>query len=157
MELCLLGWGVHEHHLQAETMFWWKTSGWGLSESSPAHSLHCQLLPGFLWGIRHLRSMGAPGLPVHSSFYQVFPSFYHDRGSPLLLRQLQIGTSHLPLQGLNQVLLQLLIFNSPWKEFRVESRNAAFCSRVRRGSPNSSYLLLLSHSVMSNSLQPHGL
>ena len=28
---------------------------------------------------------------------------------------------HLPLQGLNHVLLQLLVFNTSWKEFRVKS------------------------------------
>ena len=31
------------------------------------------------------------------------------------------GTCHIPLQGLKQVLLQLLIFNTPWKEFKVKS------------------------------------
>ena len=31
-----------------------------------------------------------------------------------------MGTCHLPLQGLNHVLLQLLIFNTLWREFRVE-------------------------------------
>ena len=36
-----------------------------------------------------------------------------------------IGTCHLPLQGLNHVLLQLLTFNTPLKEFRVESRTEA--------------------------------
>ena len=41
---------------------------------------------------------------------------------------LQIGTCHLPLQGLNHMLQQLLIFNTPWKEFRVESRNEALCA-----------------------------
>ena len=35
------------------------------------------------------------------------------------------GTCHPPLQGLKWVLLQLLISNTPWKEFRVESRNEA--------------------------------
>ena len=32
------------------------------------------------------------------------------------------GTCHIPLQGLKQVLLQLLIFNTSWKEFKVKSR-----------------------------------
>ena len=44
------------------------------------------------------------------------------------LCQLQIGTCHLPLQGLNHVLLQLLTFNNTWKELRAESRNEASCS-----------------------------
>ena len=35
--------------------------------------------------------------------------------------ELQVGTCHLPLQGLNYVLLQLLTFNT----FKVESRNEA--------------------------------
>ena len=35
--------------------------------------------------------------------------------------QPQVGTCHLPLQGLNHVLLQLLTFNT----FKVESRNEA--------------------------------
>ena len=51
--------------------------------------------------------------------------------------QLQIdtchGTCHLPLQGLNQVLLQLLTFNIPWKEFSVESRNEALCALGKTG------------------------
>ena len=38
---------------------------------------------------------------------------------------LAISTCHLPLQGLNHVLLQLLICNTPWKEFGLESRNKA--------------------------------
>ena len=35
----------------------------------------------------------------------------------------QIGTCHLPLQESNHEPLQLLTFNTPWKEFRVEIRN----------------------------------
>ena len=41
---------------------------------------------------------------------------------------LAICTCHLSPQGLNHVLRQLLIFNTSWKEFRVESRNEAFCA-----------------------------
>ena len=37
--------------------------------------------------------------------------------------------THLPLQGLNHVLLQLLTFNTPWTEFRVESRSEALCAQ----------------------------
>ena len=47
--------------------------------------------------------------------------------------QLSIDTCHLPLQGLNHVLLQLLTFNTPWKESRVESRNEAFCAWGKTG------------------------
>ena len=43
---------------------------------------------------------------------------------------LAMGTCHLPLQGINQVLLQLLIFNTSWKELRVASKNEAFCADV---------------------------
>ena len=39
-----------------------------------------------------------------------------------------VGRCHLPLQGLGRVLLQLLTFNTPWKEFRVKSRNEAVCA-----------------------------
>ena len=53
---------------------------------------------------------------------------------------LQIGTCHghlpstyLPLWGLNHVLLQLLTFNTPWKEFRVEDRNEALCAQGKAG------------------------
>lgn len=35
------------------------------------------------------------------------------------------GTCLLPVQGLNNVLLQLLIFHTPWKEFGAEKRNEA--------------------------------
>ena len=46
---------------------------------------------------------------------------------------LQIGTCHLPLQESNHVLLHLLIFNTPWKEFRVESRNEVLCAQWKTG------------------------
>ena len=42
--------------------------------------------------------------------------------------QLQIDTFHLPLWGLNHVLLQLRTSNTSWKEFRVDSRNEALCA-----------------------------
>ena len=42
-------------------------------------------------------------------------------------------TCHLPLQGLNHVLLQLLIFNTPLKKFRVENRNEALCPLGKTG------------------------
>ena len=41
---------------------------------------------------------------------------------------LAMSTCDLPLQGLNHVLLQLLSFNNPWKEFRVEIRSEALCA-----------------------------
>ena len=34
-----------------------------------------------------------------------------------------------PLQGSNTVLLQLLIFNTPWKVFRVERKNEELCAQ----------------------------
>ena len=39
-----------------------------------------------------------------------------------------MGTCHLTLQRLNQVLLQQPTFNTLRKEFRVESRNEALCA-----------------------------
>ena len=48
-------------------------------------------------------------------------------------RQLQIGTCHLPLQGLNHELLQLLTFNTPRKELRVESRKEALWALGKTG------------------------
>ena len=47
--------------------------------------------------------------------------------------QLQVGTCHLPLEGLNHVLLQLLTFHSPWKEFRVEKRKEVLCAQGKTG------------------------
>ena len=44
-----------------------------------------------------------------------------------------MGTCHLSLQGLNHVLLQLLIFSTLWKEFRAESRNEAPCALGKTG------------------------
>ena len=41
---------------------------------------------------------------------------------------LQTGICHLPLQGLNHMLLQLLTANIPWREFRVDSRKEALCA-----------------------------
>ena len=46
---------------------------------------------------------------------------------------LQIGTCHLPLQGLNYEPLQLPPFNTPCKEFRVEIRNEALCALGNTG------------------------
>ena len=48
-------------------------------------------------------------------------------------RTLKWLSTHLPLQGLNQALLQLLTFNTPWREFRVESRNEALCALGKTG------------------------
>ena len=48
---------------------------------------------------------------------------------------LQIGTWHLPLQGSNYEPLQLLNFNTPWKEFRVKMRNEALCALEKTGRP----------------------
>ena len=47
--------------------------------------------------------------------------------------QLQTGTRRLPLQGLSQELLQLLTFNTPWKEFWAEIRNEALCALGKTG------------------------
>ena len=44
-----------------------------------------------------------------------------------------MGSRHLALQGLNHVLMQLLIFNTPWKEFRVEGRYEALCAQEKTG------------------------
>ena len=55
---------------------------------------------------------------------------------------LQIGTCHLPLQGLNYEPLQLLTFNTLQKEFRVEIRNEAFCALEKKKwqkKPSDSY------------------
>ena len=41
--------------------------------------------------------------------------------------------NHLPLEELNHVLLQLLIVNTLWKEFRVESRNRHFVFGTKTG------------------------
>ena len=42
--------------------------------------------------------------------------------------ELEIGTCHLPLHGLNDEPLQLLTLNSPFKELRVEIRRQALCA-----------------------------
>ena len=46
---------------------------------------------------------------------------------------LAIDTCHLPLRRLNYEPLQLLTFNTPWKEFRVEIRNEALCALGKTG------------------------
>ena len=43
---------------------------------------------------------------------------------------LQIGISHQPLQALKHL---QLIYKTPWKEFRVESRNEALCALGKTG------------------------
>ena len=45
-----------------------------------------------------------------------------------------MGTCHLPLPGLNHVLLQLLTFNTPWKGLRVENRNKSLCGLGKQGT-----------------------
>ena len=57
---------------------------------------------------------------------------YDDDGVDYKLA-IAIGTYHLPLQGLNHELLQLLSFNTPWKQFRVESRDEALCALGKTG------------------------
>ena len=47
--------------------------------------------------------------------------------------QLQIGTCHLPPQGLDHVLMQWLVCNNTWKKFRVESRNDGLCAQGKTG------------------------
>ena len=75
------------------------------------------------------------GLPPWQDTFK----FPNDNGKRNLLKkkdwacQLQIGICHIPLQGLDQVLTQLLIFNTLWMEFRVENRNEAFCALGKTG------------------------
>ena len=63
----------------------------------------------------------------HSVF--LFPNFV------LLSHKLVLAMSacHLPLQGLNHVLLQLLTSNTPLKVFREEIRNEALSPRKLAG------------------------
>ena len=63
---------------------------------------------------------------------------------------------HLPLQGLNHVLWQLLIFNAPWKELRVESRNEALCSPFDIFWSRFVSLILLSPHIYKSSKILHG-
>ena len=44
-----------------------------------------------------------------------------------------MSTCHWPLQGVNHELLQPLTSNTPWKEFRVESRNEALRALGKTG------------------------
>jgi len=62
------------------------------------------------------------------NYLNITPLFFTCYKQLLLLYcRLQAGTCHLPLQRSNYELLQLLTFNTPWKEFRVEIRNEALC------------------------------
>ena len=60
-----------------------------------------------------------------------------------------MGTCHLPLPRLNHVLLQLLTFNTPWKELRVESRNKALCALGKQGTGRTGLQIasLVAHRV----------
>ena len=60
---------------------------------------------------------------------------------------LAIGTSHLPIKGLNPVLQQVLIFDSPWREFTVESRYEAVYTQ---GSEEELKILLMKVKVESD-------
>ena len=46
---------------------------------------------------------------------------------------LAIDIWHLPLEDLNHVLLYMLTLDTPWKKFRVESRNEAHCALGKTG------------------------
>ena len=72
-------------------------------------------------------------------------------GNLTLFFQLQIGTCHLPLQGLNHMLLQVLIFNNPWKEFKVESRNEALCALGKTGRTSLQIVIFRSWFYEPNS------
>lgn len=72
------------------------------------------------------------------NYLNITPLFFTCYKQLLLLYcQLQTGTSRLPLQRSNCELLQLLTFNTPWKEFRVEIRTEALCvlGKTSRTSP----------------------
>ena len=56
------------------------------------------------------------------------------------LCQLQTGTCHLPLQGLNQVPLQLMTFNSPWKKFTVKTWGTVYTGKNWQNSSSDIYL-----------------
>ena len=82
-------------------------------------------------------------------------NWYQEWGSAQYLCQLQIGTSigacHLPLQGLNHVLLRLLIFNIPWKEFGVHSRNETFSVPGKTGRTGLQIVIFKSQFYEPNS------
>ena len=99
------------------------------------------------------------------NYLNITPLFFTCYKQLLLLYcQLQAGTCHLPLQRSNYELLQLLTFNTPWKEFRVEIRNEALCVlgktsrtgpqidifRRRFCEPNSCISLYLDHGQFAH-------
>ena len=68
------------------------------------------------------------GYILAKDFSPLMLTFIRVWGQDALMYQLQTGTCHLSLPGLNHVLLQLLIFKTLWNEFRVENRNEALCA-----------------------------
>ena len=60
-----------------------------------------------------------------------------------------MGTCRLPLPRLNHMLLQLLTFNTPWKELRVESRYKALCALGKQGTGRTGLQIasLVAHRV----------
>ena len=75
-----------------------------------------------------MRLPSAVGQNGHESPPKAWPNL-QPWGSPLNEKLvLAEGTCHLPLQGLDPVLLQLLTFDTPSREFRVDNRNEAFCA-----------------------------
>lgn len=50
------------------------------------------------------------------------------KSAALVLEGIARGTCHLPLEGLNRVLSQLLTFSVQGKKLKVESRNQAVCA-----------------------------
>ena len=53
---------------------------------------------------------------------------------------LEVGPCQLPLQRLNHDLYKMLTFTTPWKEFRVETKNKALCAlgKTQKNRPSDS-------------------
>ena len=66
---------------------------------------------------------------------------------------LVIDTYHLPLQELNHVPLQLLIFNAAWKEFRVDGRNKTLCAWGKKVV--DSWIFLEANFMIQILVSPH--
>ena len=104
-------------------------------DSRGDHELRVQLLVGSLAHYEQCSHLGT-ALPMRGAYLQYCSRALGFILHPLAQRvsgwlpdsyrlALAMGACHLTLQRLNHELLQLLTFNIPWKEFRMEKKNEA--------------------------------
>ena len=103
-----------------------------------------------------LRASSAPGMSLSQVSTSVIWVSNATSSESLSTRcQLQSGPCHLPLQGWNHLLPQLLIFNTSWKKRRIESRNEALSALGKTGRTFLQIDIFRSDFMSSVIVSPH--